>query len=74
MLAKVQKLFLFRHLFIKKMWKGAEKCAFSEFCRDSTKKNEFFSVFAAPKFGSMEISSYQLQTERKHIPPAEMKE
>ena len=56
------------------MWKGAEKCAFSEFCRDSTKKNEFFSVFAAPKFGSMEISSYQLQTERKHIPPAEMKE
>jgi len=40
------------------MWKGAEKCAFSEFCRDSTKKNEFFSVFAAPKFGSMEISSY----------------
>jgi len=47
---------------------------FSEFSRHSTKKNALFFVFAARKFANIGKKCLSLQTERKQIPPAEMRE
>ena len=49
--AKIRKSLESNSLLDKKVKKSREKFAFSEFCRNSSKKNELFFDFLVPKFG-----------------------